>query len=155
SLAVRQRGRGAARLALTAEPLGNDLETPIRGIGRRALSMQAAATEGIQTMRMRSDVCKLFLVAAVLAPTALMAQALNPAAGGVALTAIAPGKGIAERVTQITASVQAVDYANRAVTLNGPAGDTVSLAVGDDVQDFDRIMVGDLVVVRYLEALTL
>jgi len=72
-----------------------------------------------------------------------------------AIIVTAPGAGVAERVAQITASVQAIDSAKRTVTLKGPAGDIVTLAVGSEVQNFDQIRVGDLVVVRYLEALTL
>jgi len=106
-------------------------------------------------IRMRSNVCTLILAAASLAPSALLAQPLVPAAGGATITATAPGKGVAERVAQITASVEAVDSAKRTVTLKGPAGDTVTLPVGSEVPNFDRIRVGDLVVVRYLEALTL
>ena len=104
---------------------------------------------------MRSNVCTLILAAASLAPSALLAQPLDPAAGGGTIIATAPGKGVAARVAQITASVETVDSAKRTVTLKGPAGDTVTLAVGPDVRNFDQIRVGDLVAVRYLESLTL
>ena len=104
---------------------------------------------------MRSKVCTLILAAAGLAPSALLAQALDPAAGGATIIATAPGKGVAERVAQITASVEAVDSAKRIVTLKGPAGDIVTLPVGPELQNFDQIRVGDLVLVRYLEALSL
>ncbi len=106
-------------------------------------------------LRMRSNVCTLILAAASLAPSALLAQPLDLAAGGATIIVTAPGAGVAERVAQITASVQAIDSAKRTVTLKGPAGDIVTLAVGSEVQNFDQIQVGDLVVVRYLEALTL
>src|SRR5690349_20128973 len=104
---------------------------------------------------MRSNVCTLIIAAASLAPSALLAQSLDPAAGGATITATAPGKGVAERVAQITASVEAVDSAKRMVTLKGPAGDIVTLPVGPELQNFDQIRVGDLVVVRYLAALSL
>ena len=104
---------------------------------------------------MRSNVCTLILAAASLAPSALLAQQLDPAAGGATIVATAPGKGVAERVEQIIASVEAVDAAKRTVTLKGPGGDIVTLPVGPEVQNFDQIQVGDLVVVRYLEALAL
>jgi hypothetical protein len=106
-------------------------------------------------MRMRSNACRLILAAASLAPSALLAQPLDPADGGATIVATAPGKGIAERIAQVTASVEALDSAKRAVTLKGPAGDTFTVLVGPEVRNFDRIRVGDLVVVRYLEALTL
>ena len=104
---------------------------------------------------MRSNVCTLILAAASLAPSALLAQQLDPAAGGATIVATAPGKGVAERLAQITASVEAVDATKRSVTLKGPGGDIVTLPVGPEVQNFDQIQVGDLVVVRYLEALAL
>jgi hypothetical protein len=103
---------------------------------------------------MRSNVCTLILAAASLAPSALLAQPLD-AAAGVTIIATAPGKGVAERVAQITAFIEAIDYANRIVTLKAPGGDSVTLPVGPEVQNFDQIRVGDLVVVRYLEALAL
>jgi len=104
---------------------------------------------------MRSNVCTLILAAASLAPSALLAQPLDPAADAATIIATAPGKGAVARVAQITASVEAVDTAKRTVTLKGPAGDIVVLAVGSEVQNFDQIRAGDLVVVRYLDALTL
>jgi len=104
---------------------------------------------------MRSNVCTLILAAASLAPSALLAQPIDPAADAATIIATAPGKGAVERVAQITASVEAVDSAKRTVTLKGPAGDIVVLAVGSEVQNFDRIRAGDLVMVRYLDALTL
>jgi hypothetical protein len=106
-------------------------------------------------MKMRSSFSVLILAAASLAPTALLAQALEPVSVGATLTATAPGKGVAERVAEITATVKAVDAAQRSVTLEGPGGDIVTLPVGPEVDNFDQIRVGDLVVVRFLEALAL
>jgi hypothetical protein len=106
-------------------------------------------------IQMRGHVCTLILAAASLAPSALLAQQPDPADGGAAIVATAPGKGVAERVAQVTASVEAVDSAKRTVTLKGSAGDIVTLSLGSEVQNFDQIRVGDLVVVRYLDALTL
>src|SRR4029453_14427496 len=74
---------------------------------------------------------------------------------GATITATAPGKGVSERVAQITVTVEAVDAAQRSVTLEGPGGDIVTLPAGPEVENFDRIRAGDLVVVRYLEALAL
>jgi hypothetical protein len=41
------------------------------------------------------------------------------------------------------------------VTLKGPQGNVVDVVAGDEVKNFDQIKVGDFVVVRYAEALTL
>jgi len=102
-------------------------------------------------MRYLSSV--LIIAAASLAAPA--AQAQQPAAAGGTVTATSPGKGTVERVAKITASVEAVDTANRTLTLKGPRGNIVTLAVGPKVKNFDQIKVGDSVVVRYFEALTL
>ena len=122
---------------------------------------------------MRSNVCTLILGAASLAPSALLAQPVDPAVGGVTIVATAPGKGVAERVAQIIASVEAVDSAKRSVTLKGPAGDIVTLPVGPEVQvrlrgptrvvdlrihdpeQFKLVAVGDQVEVTYTESVAI
>jgi len=104
---------------------------------------------------MRTAISAVIVAAVVLAPTAVLAQAQQPAAGGATVTSSSPGKGTAERVAKLTAEVQAVDAANRTVTLKGPRGKIVTLPVGPEVKNFDQIKTGDLVVVRYYEQLTL
>jgi hypothetical protein len=79
----------------------------------------------------------------------------KPDAKGEAAVVTAPGKGAAARVVTITASVEAIDAAERTVTLKGPRGNVVTLPVGPQVKNFDRIKVGDRVAVRYFEALSL
>ena len=92
------------------------------------------------------------LVAAALAGTAL-AQA--PAPKGGATVVSEPGKAAAVRAVEVSAQVVAIDKATRTVTLKGPKGDAVDVVAGSEVKNFDQIKVGDLVVARYLEALTL
>ena len=104
---------------------------------------------------MRTTVSAAVLVAFGLVPSFFPVQAQQPADGAAVLTATSPGEGAVELVAKITASVEAVDAANRTVTLKGPRGNIVTLVVGPEVDNFDQIKVGDLVVVRYLEALTL
>jgi hypothetical protein len=69
--------------------------------------------------------------------------------------AIEAGQSAAASAVRITASVEGLDAADRTVTLKGPRGRTVTLPVGPEVQNFDQIKVGDIIVVRYLEALSL
>ena len=71
------------------------------------------------------------------------------------MTATAPGKGIAANVVEITASVQAVNKADRTVTIKGPRGHVETVEVGPEVKNFDQIKVGDNVALRYVEALSL
>src|SRR5437773_2555037 len=78
------------------------------------------------------------------------ALAQAPAAGAGTMTATAPGKGVAANVVEITASVQAIDKANRTVTIKGPRGRVETVTAGPEVKNFDQIKVGDNVVLRYV-----
>ena len=99
---------------------------------------------------------KLLVATAVSIGAACMpAFGQKPEAVGETMKATAPGKAAAANVVRITASVEEIDAANRTLTLKGPRGRVVTLPVGPQVKNFDQIKVGDLVVVRYLEALTL
>jgi hypothetical protein len=52
------------------------------------------------------------------------------------------------QVTELRATVEAVDPANRLVTLKGPEGGTVIVEAGPEVKNFDQIKVGDEIVAR-------
>jgi hypothetical protein len=94
----------------------------------------------------------LALIAAALAATAL-AQPPSPAAGAVVTSE--PGKASIVRAAEISAQVVAIDKATRTVTLKGPQGKVVDIVAGDEVKNFDQIKLGDFVVARYVQALTL
>ena len=98
---------------------------------------------------------KLLLSAALVAAASVPAYAQKPDAAGATATTTTPGKGTITNMAKITASVEAIDSAARTVTLKGPRGKVVTLAVGPEVKNFDQVKVGDRVVVRYAEALTL
>jgi hypothetical protein len=98
---------------------------------------------------------KLLLSAALVAAASAPVFAQKPDASGATVTTTTPGKGTITNMAKITASVEAIDSAARTVTLKGPRGKVVTLAVGPQVKNFDQVKVGDLVVVRYAEALTL
>ena len=53
---------------------------------------------------------------------------------------------------QITATVEAIDYDKREVTLRGPGGDTRTIVVDPRVERLREVKVGDEVVVRHTEA---
>ena len=78
------------------------------------------------------------------------ALALSPA---LAQMAVKDAMGAAEAV-KITAKITAVDPATRTVTVVGPKGKSVSLVAGDNVKNFAQIKVGDEVVLRYMEAVS-
>ena len=97
----------------------------------------------------------LIATAAALACAAPAHAQQKPSVGGESAVVKSPGKGSAARVVTITASVEAVDTGERTVTLKGPRGNVLTMPVGPKVKNLDKINVGDMVVVRYLEALSL
>ena len=63
-----------------------------------------------------------------------------------------PG-GIISKTLEVTAQVQAIDYDTRHVTLIGPAGNEITLRVGEEATRFNEVQKGDKVVVQYVEAI--
>ena len=99
----------------------------------------------------------LALAIAMLASTVAAPAVAQQQSGPVERAAIAsePGKAALARTVEFTAQVVALDKATRTLTLKGPKGNAVDLVAGAEVRNFDQIKVGDLVVAKYLEALTL
>jgi hypothetical protein len=93
-------------------------------------------------------------IALFIAGVSAGALAQTPMTGGT-MAATAPGKGMAVNTVEITAAVAAVDHAHRMVTLKGADGHVQKISVGPEVKNFNQIKVGDQVVMRYIEALTL
>jgi hypothetical protein len=79
----------------------------------------------------------------------------KPEAGVVTMASSAPGTGTIAATAKVTAVVTAIDAAQRQITVKGPKGKMHTLTAGPEVRNFDQIKVGDMVVVRYAEALTL
>jgi hypothetical protein len=94
----------------------------------------------------------LALIAAAFAATALAQQ---PGATGSAVVTSEPGRAAVVQAAEISAQVVAIDKATRTVTLKGPQGHAVDIVAGDEVKNFDQIKLGDFVVARYAQALTL
>jgi len=99
----------------------------------------------------------VFIIPALLGALCLPASAQQQPAAASAMVAAAsaPGKATIARTVTVTATVEAIDAAKREVTLKGPRGNSFPVAVGPEVRNLDQVKVGDLVVVRYLEALSL
>ncbi len=57
-------------------------------------------------------------------------------------------------VTTITAKIEAIDLASRVVTVKGPLGRTVALKVDDRVKNLPQVKVGDEIVLKYAEAVS-
>ena len=94
----------------------------------------------------------LAVIAAAFATTAF---AQKPEAAAGAVVASEPGKAAIVRAAEISAQVVAIDKVTRTVTLKGPQGKVVDIVAGDEVKNFDQIKLGDLVVARYAQSLTL
>lgn len=80
--------------------------------------------------------------------TAQQAPAPKPAQPQVA------GAAAAGDVVTLTAKIDAVDTANRTVTVTGPLGRTVTLKVDERVKNFAQVKAGDEIVLKYLEAVS-
>lgn len=88
-------------------------------------------------------------------PLPALAQAQKPGVTGGTVLMSEPGKAVVASTAQITATVVAIDKATRTLTLKGPQGKSVDVVAGDEVRNFDQIKVGDQVVAKYVEALSM
>jgi len=92
---------------------------------------------------------------------AIFVRKSNEPAGATeaAMVEVAPkGKkpaGIVVNTTEVTATVEAIDYQNRTVTLKGPSGKMATMNVDPRVKKFKQVKVGDELVVRYTEAIAI
>jgi hypothetical protein len=96
------------------------------------------------------------LTLAVLAAAfAATAAAQQPGAAAGAVVTSEPGKASIVEAAKISAQVVGLDKATRTVTLKGPKGNVVDIVAGDEVKNFDQIKLGDFVVARFVQAITL
>ncbi|HEY3278715.1 MAG TPA: hypothetical protein VGJ94_19030 [Syntrophorhabdaceae bacterium] len=83
----------------------------------------------------------------------------SPAQGEVRTVQVAP-KGAKPGVvmtgtSEITARVEAIDYANRTVTLKGPEGNVATFSVDERAKRFKAVKVGDDIVLRVTDAMVI
>ncbi len=96
------------------------------------------------------------MTVALLGAFSLPALAQAPAAAtGKVMAASAPGTATIAQTVKVSATVMAIDAKTRQATLKGPKGNMFELAIDPSVRNLEQVKVGDQVVVRYLEALTL
>ena len=94
--------------------------------------------------------------AALLGAVSLPAVAQQkPDAKGAVVTSTEPGKGTIATTVTVSARVEAIDQKTREVTLKGPQGNVTTVTAGPEVRNLAQVKVGDMVTVRYVEALTL
>ena len=96
----------------------------------------------------------LLASAFAIATLAFPVFAQQPATGGTVVTS-EPGKATITSAAQVSARVVGIDKATRTVTLKGAKGNVMDIVAGDEVKNFDQIRLGDMVVARYVQALTL
>ncbi len=63
-----------------------------------------------------------------------------------------PG-GTTVNTKSITATVESIDYKTRTVTLKGPEGNMVTLKVGEEAKNFNKVHKGDKVTFDYYESM--
>jgi Cu/Ag efflux protein CusF len=95
------------------------------------------------------------VIASLLGALGMTANAQQTSGDTAVMKESSPGKATVAQAHTIVATVEAVDAAQRQITLKGPKGKVVPLTVGPDVRNLEQVKVGDRVAVRYLEALTL
>src|SRR5689334_14935151 len=100
-------------------------------------------------MRFRSSlptVLAVTVLAAACLPAAAQKSAESkPAATIDAGMATEPGKGIAAQTMKTTATIVSIDAATRDVTLKRQDGKMITLALSEEVRNFDQLKVGDKV----------
>jgi Cu/Ag efflux protein CusF len=88
---------------------------------------------------------RLLLIAALFASTAVPVAAQQTDTPG----------GIAATVTTATATVSAIDYKKRTVTLTHSDGSSATLGVGPEVKNFAQVKKGDKVVTEQVESIAI
>jgi Cu/Ag efflux protein CusF len=97
----------------------------------------------------------LILLATLASSAALPVAAQKPDVTGGTVVASEAGRAAAVRAVQISAQVVEIDQGSRTITLKGPKGKIVDVVAGDEVKNFAQIKVGDFVMVRLMQSLTL
>ncbi len=96
---------------------------------------------------------RLLLIAMLMA--AVPAAAQKPDMKGGAIVASEPGKAAIVAAAELSAQVVSIDKKTRTISLKGPKGGVMDVVAGNEVKNFSKIKVGDLVVVRYMQSLAL
>ena len=96
---------------------------------------------------------RLLLIAMLMA--ALPAAAQKPDMKGGAVVASEPGRAAIVAAAELSAQVVSIEKKTRTISLKGPKGGVMDVVAGKEVKNFNKIKVGDLVVVRYMQSLAL
>jgi len=148
----------AVKLAATVEAIDKDKRTvTVKGPGGRSVTLKVDnAVKNFDQIQVGDKVTAQYLEA-----TAIFVRKAGgpPQASGAAAVELAP-KGekpaaFTVETTEITATVENINYDLRLVTLRGPAGNARTLKVSPRVERLREVNVGDELVIRYTEALAI
>jgi hypothetical protein len=99
---------------------------------------------------------KRFLVAACAAAVTCAAFAQQaPAPKAMEIKATGDGKAAGLRVLEVRAVVVGLDRAARSLDVKAANGRVTTLIAGDEVKNYDQIQLGDNVVARFMQSVTL
>lgn len=98
---------------------------------------------------------RLLLAIGMAAVSSLALAQQAPAPQAMEIKAVGEGKAAGARMIELRAVVVGLDKETRTVDLKRSDGRVVTLQVGDEVKNFDQIQLGDNVVARFLQAITL
>lgn len=97
-----------------------------------------------------------FLLAAVAAMTVSFAYAQQaPAPKAMEVKAVGEGKAAGARVLEVRAVVVGLDKAARSIDLKAANGRVTTVFASDEVKNYDQIGLGDHVVARFMQSITL
>lgn len=93
-------------------------------------------------------------VSFALAPLASAGDSKEEDSGSIVMKpAGQPGEVTGSRTEKLTATVKALNLAEREISLEGAGGEVESFQVGADVRNLDQVKVGDQIVIEYLQGL--
>ncbi len=98
---------------------------------------------------------RLFAISLLTAACASASMAQTPAPAGGAMVTSEPGKASMVQTVEVSAQVVGIDKATRTLTLKGSKGQVETVVASEAVKNFDQIKLGDVIVARYAQALTL
>lgn len=151
----------AARLATvtaTIEAIDYEKRTVTLKGPERTVTMQVdESARNLEQAKVGDTVTVEFYEALALSVRRTDASPPPPAdMAAVELAPLGEKPGVAAVDTQlITATVEAIDYETRMVTLQGPEGNSLTLAVDESAPNFDKVKVGDQVVARHTTAVAI
>ena len=97
----------------------------------------------------------LYLTLAVLAAVSAPVFAEKPVAAAVVVEEKGATGGAVAGAVEVQATITAIDKKKRTATLTLPNGKTRTLSVSEEARNFDQAKVGDVLTIKYLEALAL